>query len=86
MKKTITLLLIVFLISATYCQNQTSNETFTNMTAGEKPFFDTQGPEMTTLTTLIIMVAVYVLGKIAFRFLKWGIIITLIVLIFQILL
>ncbi len=77
-----------------FCQNESLNQTNitqNNITQGnitDSPWHKIsglEGPTMTTLTILIVLVVAYILGKIAFRILKWVIIITLLILIFQIL-
>ena len=91
MKKITTILLIVLLFLPEFSQNETMNKTteptnITETTWYEQIPFDTQGPEMTTLSVLIALVAVYILGKLAFKLIKWAIIAAIILLIIQVLL
>lgn len=69
-------------------QNETINET----TNASLPWYDSyvsgvlSGDTITLITAIIGLTFVYIFGKIAFRFIKWAIIILVILLLIRILL
>ena len=90
MKNTIILLTLALLfIPLVYAQNESSNETV-NQTIVEPQWYDSYvsgvlaGDTIALITAIIGLAAVYIFGKIAFRFIKWAIIILVIVLIFKV--
>lgn len=97
MKKTTTILLLMLVLTIVFAQpvlfnetNQTgSNETLTNDTSAwyEEYTSDfTSGDNLTILTVIIGLILVYVFGKIAFKIIKWAIIILLVILVLKVIL
>lgn len=93
MRKTIFLMLALLALPIVLAQsetlNQTGNETgLANQTA---PWYDSYvqgilaGDTVTLITAVIGLLFVYIFGKLAFKFIKWAIIILLIILIFRLL-
>jgi uncharacterized membrane protein AbrB (regulator of aidB expression) len=92
MKRLILLILLVPLVFAQEVEhyNETSNET---IIANEtRPWYEEytgdllEGSNLTLITVIIGLILVYLLGKIAFKLIKWAIIILAIILALKIIL
>lgn len=90
MKKTNILLLVLLFAPIVFAQNETINDT-TNQSITNQTWYGDftseimQGDNLTMLTIIIGLVLVYLLGKIAFKLIKWAIIILAIILVLKIL-
>ena len=93
MRKELLLLLLVLTPLTAYSQNETMNETLNEtFTNASSTWYDSyinnvMNNDVITLASIILgLVVVYFLGKIAFKFIKWIIIILIIILALRIIL
>ena len=82
MKKITILLLSLVLFSVVYAQNETLNDTISNETEWYQGYVDkaVETDTMTIISVIIGLILVYLLGKLAFKLIKWTIIILAIIL------
>ena len=89
MKKLSIIVLLLVLISIVYAQNETLNETSTNMTSNQTQWYQsyldkaTASDNMTIISVIIGLLLVYLLGKLAFKLIKWAVIILAIILLIK---
>ncbi|VVB74147.1 Uncharacterised protein [Candidatus Tiddalikarchaeum anstoanum] len=85
-------LLLIFLLSipAVLALNETANNTQVNYTSTNQTWYDSyvqkvlEGDSFTIILAIVGLLFVYVFGKIAFKFIKWAVILLVIYLIFKV--
>ena len=86
MRKTTILLLLLVLVPLACSQNETTtNETMTNQTNWYDSYLEKamSADIMTIISVIIGLLLVYILGKLAFKLIKWAVIILAIILLIR---